>query len=118
MVYTGPVNPVGDFLARWAYPASPALDGVSIHGTAQADGDVRDMMPADNEELLARHLMFKLIVPHVLTRYQAKAAPSPRATGAPPCVEPPRAAAPVGGGHKAEEKKLRTLERIIKIQKS
>ena len=27
-------------LASWAYPANPALDNVSIHVTAQADGDV------------------------------------------------------------------------------
>ena len=36
----GPVNPVDDFLYRWAYPANPALGDVSIHGTAQADGDL------------------------------------------------------------------------------
>ena len=47
VVYTpGPVNPVGDFLSRCAYPANPALGDVSIHGTAQAAGDVRDMMAA------------------------------------------------------------------------
>ena len=50
VVYTpGPVNPVGDFLSRWAYPANPALGDVSIHGTAQAAGDVRDMMAAEKE---------------------------------------------------------------------
>ena len=45
VVYTpGPLNPVGDFLSHWAYPANPALGDVSMHGTAQADEDVRDMM--------------------------------------------------------------------------
>ena len=45
VVYTpGPLNPVDDFLSRWAYPASPALGDVSIHGTAQGDGDVRNLM--------------------------------------------------------------------------
>ena len=54
VVYTpGPVNPVGDFLSRWAYPANPALGDVSIHGRAQAAGDVQDMMAAEKEELLA-----------------------------------------------------------------
>ena len=43
----GHVNPVDDFLSRWAYPAIPALGDVSIHGTAQAAGDVRDMMAAE-----------------------------------------------------------------------
>ena len=57
MVYTlRPVNPVGDFLSRWAYPANPALGDVSIHGTAQAARDVRDMMAAEKEDLLARPL--------------------------------------------------------------
>ena len=47
VVYTtGPVNPVGDFLSRWAYPANLALGDVSKHGTAEATGDVRDMMTA------------------------------------------------------------------------
>ena len=55
VVYTpGPVNPVGDSLSRWAYPANPAFGYVSIHGTAQAAGDVQDMMAAEEEELLAR----------------------------------------------------------------
>ena len=34
----GPVNPVGDFLSRWAYPANPAFGDVSIHGRARATG--------------------------------------------------------------------------------
>ena len=52
VVYTqGPANPVGDFLSRWAYPANPALGDVSIHGTAEAAGDVRDMMAAEKEEI-------------------------------------------------------------------
>ena len=39
VVYTpGPVNPVGDFLFRWAYPANLASGDVSIHGTAQQSG--------------------------------------------------------------------------------
>ena len=45
VVYTpGLLNSVGDFLSRWAYPANPALGDVSIHGTVQAAGDVRDMV--------------------------------------------------------------------------
>ena len=69
VVYTpGPVNPVGDFLSRWAYPANPALGDVSIHGTAQAAGDVRDMMAAEKEELLARPLVFRAVVAPVVTR--------------------------------------------------
>ena len=32
----GPVNPVGDFLSGWAYPANPALGDVSIHAMAEA----------------------------------------------------------------------------------
>ena len=61
VVYTpGPVNPVGDFLSRWAYPANPALGDVSIHGTAQAAGDVRNMMAAEKEKLLARPLVCML----------------------------------------------------------
>ena len=54
VVYTpGPVNLMGDFLSRWAYPANPALGDVSIHGTVQAAGDVRDMMAPEKEELLS-----------------------------------------------------------------
>ena len=50
VVYTpGPNNSKGDFLSRWAYPANPALGDVSIHGTAQAAGDVRDMISAETE---------------------------------------------------------------------
>ena len=57
MVYTpGPLNFVGDFFSRWAKPANQALGDVSIHGTAEADGDVRDMMAAEKDELLARLL--------------------------------------------------------------
>ena len=95
VVYTsGPVNPVGDFLSRWAYPANPALGDVSIHGTAQAAGDVRDMMAAEKEELLARPLGFRAVVAPVVTRSKA----APRAQGAPACDPPPLASAPVGGG--------------------
>ena len=36
----GPVNSVADFLSRWAHPANPASGDVSIHGTAQAAGEV------------------------------------------------------------------------------
>ena len=51
VAYTpGPMSPVGDVLSCWAYHASPALGNVSIHGTAQAEGDVRDMMAAEGEE--------------------------------------------------------------------
>ena len=103
VVYTpGPVNPVGDFLSCWAYPANPALGDVSIHGTAQADGDVRDMLAAEKEELLARPLVFRAIVAPVVTRSRANAAP--RAQGAPPCDPPPRAMAPVGGGGRRNRK--------------
>ena len=114
VVYTpGPVNPVGDFLSRWAYPANPALGDVSIHGTAQAAGDVRDMMAAEREELLARPLVFRAVVAPVVTRSKA----APRAQGAPACDPPPLASPPVGGGTK-QKRKLRRLERIVKIRKS
>ena len=106
VVYTpGPVNPVGDFLSRWAYSGNPALRNVSIHGTAQAAGDVRDMMAAEKEELLAHPLVFRAVVAPVVTRSKA----APRATEAPACDPPPRAWAPVGGGTK-QKKKLRRLE--------
>ena len=114
VVYTlGPVNSVGDFLSRWAYPANPALGDVSIHGTAQAAGDVRDMMAAEKEELLARPLVFRAVVAPVVTRSKA----APRAQGATACDPPPLASAPVGGGMK-QKRKLRRLERIVKIKKS
>ena len=108
VVYTpGPVNPVRDFLSRWAYPASPALGDVSIHGTAQADGDVRDMMAAEKEQLLARPLVFRAVGVPVVTRPRSNAAP--RAQGAPACDPPPRALAPVGrGGDEANEKASKT----------
>ena len=87
VVYTpGPGNPVGDFVFRWAYPASPAL------------GDVRDMMAAGEEELLVRLLVFWAIVAPVVT---SKAAP--RAPGAPVCDPPLQAAAPFGGGAKRKK---------------
>ena len=55
VVYTpGHVNPVGDFLSRWAYPANRALGDVSIHGTAKSTRDVRDMMAANMEEFFTR----------------------------------------------------------------
>ena len=95
VVYSpGPVNPLGYFLYHWAYPAKPAFADVSIHGTAQAAGDARDMMAAEKEELLARPLVFRAVVAPVVTRSKAV----PRATGAPACDSPPRALAPVGGG--------------------
>ena len=94
-VYTpGPVNPVGDFLSRWAYPANPALGDVSIHETAQAAGDVRNMMAAEKEELLARPLVFRAVVAPVVTRFKA----APHAIGEPACDPPPLASASVGGG--------------------
>ena len=108
----GPVNPVGDFLSRSAYPASPALGHVSMHGTGRAAGDVRGMMAAEKEELLARPLVFRAVVAPVVTRSKA----APRAIGAPACDPPPLASAPVGGGMK-QKKKLRRLERIAKIKK-
>ena len=74
VVYTpGPVNAVGDFLSRWAYPANLALGDVSIHGTAQAAGDVRDMMAAEKEELLARPLVFRAVARSTLPRLLAMA---------------------------------------------
>ena len=95
VVYTaGLLNPVGDFPSRWASPANPALGDVSIHGTAQAGGDVRDMMAAEKEELIARPLVFRAVVAPVVTRCKA----APRAQGAPTCDPPPLASAPVGGG--------------------
>ena len=114
VVYTpGPVNPVGDFLSCLAYPANLALGDVSIHGTAQAAGDVRDMMTAEKKELLARLLVLRAVLAPVVTRSKAV----PRAQGAPPCDPPPPASPPWGGGTK-QKRKLRRLERIVKIQKS
>ena len=114
VVYTpGPVNPVGDLLSRWAYPANPALGDVTIHGTAQAAGDVRDMMAAEKEQLLHRPLVFQAVMAPVVTRSKA----APRVRGAPACDPPRLASAPVGGGTK-QKKKLRRLERIAKIKKS
>ena len=69
------MNPVGDFLSRWAYPAKPAFGDVSIHGTAQAAGDVRDMMAAEKGELLARPLEFRAVVASVFTRSRSNAVP-------------------------------------------
>ena len=99
VVYTpGPVNPVGDFLSRWAYPANPALGDVSIHGTAQAAGDVRDMMAAEKEELLACPLVISAVVAPVVTRCKA----APRAQGAPACDPVPLVSPPVGGGGRSK----------------
>ena len=95
----GPVNPVADFLSRWAYPANPALGDVSIHGTAQAAGDVPDIMAAKKEELLARPLVIRAVVAPVVTRSKA----APRAQGAPACDPPPLASAPMGGGGSKRE---------------
>ena len=68
VVYTpGPVNAVGDFLYCWAYPGNPALGDMSIHGTAQASGDVRDMMVAKKDELLAHPLVMGAGVAPVVT---------------------------------------------------
>ena len=105
VVYTpGPVSPVGDFLSHWAYRANPGLCDVSVHGTAQAAGDVRNMMAAEKKELLARPLVFRAVVALVVTRSRA-------------CDPTPRASAPVRGGTK-KTKKLRRLEQIAKIEKS
>ena len=99
VVYTpGPVNPVGDFWSRWPYPADPALGAVSINGTAQAAEDVRDMMVAEKEELLARPLVFRAVVAPANTRSKA----APRAHGAPACDPPPLASAPVVGGGRSK----------------
>ena len=53
-----PVTRMGDFLSRWAHRANLALGDVSIHGTAQADGDVRDMTAAVKEGLPPASLCF------------------------------------------------------------
>ena len=90
VVYTpGPVKPVGDSLSRWAYPANPALGDVSIHGTAQADRHVWDMMAAEKEELLPCPIVFWAVVAPVVTRSRSKAAP--RGIGAPACHPSPGA---------------------------
>ena len=86
VVYTpGPVNPLGDFLPCWVSPANPAWGNVSIHGTAQAARDVRDMMAAEKEELLARLLVFRAVAASVVTRSIA----APWAFEAPACDLPP-----------------------------
>ena len=89
----GPLNPVGDFLSRWAYPANPALGDVSIHGTAQGAGDVRDMIAAEKEELLAHPLVFRAVVAPVVTRIRSTAALL--AQGSPACDPAPQASPPV-----------------------
>ena len=92
VVYTpGPVNPVGDFLSRWAYPARPVLGEVSIHGTAQADGGVQDILVVKKQGLLARPLVFWAVVAPVVPRTRCKAAR--RALGAPRYDAPPWASA-------------------------
>ena len=94
VVYTpGPVNPVGDFLSRWAYPANQALGDVSIHGTAQAAGDVRDMMASKREELLARPLVFRAVLAPVVTKCKA----ARRALGRPGVIHPLRLRLQWGG---------------------
>ena len=114
VVYTlGPANPMGNFLSRWAYPANRALGDVSIHGTAQAAGDVRDMVAAEEEEFLASPLVFRAVVAPVVPTSRSNAAS--QAIGAPVCDPPPRASAPVEGGTKRKEK-LRRLEQIAKIR--
>ena len=101
----GPVNPVGDFLSRWAYPANPALGDVSIHGTAQGDGAVRDIIAAKKEELLARPLIFLATVAPLVTRPHGKV--EPHALGAPVCDPPPLV--PFSGGEdEAREKPSKT----------
>ena len=115
VVYTPElVNPMGDSLSCWASPANPAMGDVSIHGTAQAAGDVRDMMAAEKEGLLAPPLVFRAVVERVVTRSKA----APWAQGAPACDPPPLASAPVGGGGTKQKEKLRRLEPIAKIKKS
>ena len=99
-----PPKPVGDFLLRWAYPANKAFGDVSIHEPAQAAGDVRDMMAAEKEKLLARLLVFRAVVAPVVTRSKA----APWAQGAPACDPPPLASAPVGGGDEAKEENSET----------
>ena len=105
------MNPVGDSLSRWAYPANLAFGGVSIHGKAQGARDVRDTMAAEKEELLAHPLVFGAVVAPVITRCKA----APQAQGAPACDPLPLAPAPVGGGDEAKEK-TSSLERIAKIK--
>ena len=71
------------------------------------------MMEAKKEELLARPLVFAAVVALVVPRSKA----AHWAQGAPACDPPPPASAPVGGETK-QKRKLRRLERIVKIKKS
>ena len=111
VVYTpGPVNAVGDFLSRWAYPTNSASGDVSIHGTTQANGDVQDMMVAEKEELLARPLAFRAVVAPVVTRSRCTAAP--RAEGAPACDPPALGLAQVAGGGRSKGKSFENRTRL------
>ena len=113
VIYTpGPVTPAGDFLSRWAYPSSPALGDVSIHGTAQTAGDARDMMAAKKEELLARPLAFPAVLAPVVTRSRSNAAP--RAAAAPTCQPALRSSAPVGGGGRSERRSFENRSKLPK----
>ena len=117
----GPVNPVDDFRSRWAYAANQGLGDVSIHGMAQAAGDVRDMMAVEREELLACPLVFRAVVAPVDTRSNA----APRAIVAPVVpglLRRPHVIHPLGlrlqCSEDGETKQLRGPERIAKIKQS
>ena len=103
VVYTPwPVNPLDDFLSGWAYPANVRVGDVSIHGTAQTNDNLQDMMAAGKEELIARPLVFWAVVAPVGTRSRSKTAP--QAIVAPACDTTPRALSLVGGGGERKEK--------------
>ena len=69
-----PVSLLGDFLSCRAYPAKVRLGDVSIHGTPQADSKLQDMMAAEEEELIARPLVFSAVVSPVGTRARSRTA--------------------------------------------
>ena len=46
----GPDNVVADALSRWAYPASSAREDVSLHGSAQAREEVRELIRQERED--------------------------------------------------------------------
>ena len=110
VVYTHePVSPVGDLLFRWAFPANPALGDVSLHGTVQAYLDVRDILAAEKEELLARPLVFLAVVAPVVTRCRSKAAP--RALGVPKS-DPGALPLATGGGGRSKIKRFKHQSKL------
>ena len=115
VVYTpGLLNPRGDFFSLWADTANAALGNVYVHGTAEPDGDVRDMMAAEKEELFAPLPVFRAILAPAVTRSCSKGAPW--ATGTPKSHPAPLALAPMQGGTK-QNQTLQRLEEIVRITK-